>query len=591
MDPAALLEILTRLRSLPREGGTVEFKSNLEEPKEIGQYISALANSAALDGHDRAWVIWGIQNDTHAITGTTFDPFTKKAEGNQPLIMWLQQRTNPRADFTFHDVVHPDGKVVMLEIQPARTAPVAFDNIRYIRIDSHKTKLSEHADKESRLWQKLGPVDDWSGGVVADATLDDLDPEALTVARQRFTDYLIKGEKDTSRHGAIRREAQAWDALTLLNKARLTKGGKITRSALLLLGKDESAHHLSPVDAKMSWVLHSADGGTVSSQHFGPPFLLSTDRIFGQIRNLTIERMPDGTLFPEALQQYDSWVIREALHNAIAHQDYRLGGKVNVVETPDRLVLSNLGKFIPPSVEWMLLHQSPPEHYRNQWLIDGMIRLRMIDQVGSGIRRMFDLQRQRHFPLPDYSLAPTDTLRPRVEVTIAGQILDVKYTHALMKRSDLELGQVFLLDKVQKGHPISKEEAATLKQLKLIEGRYPRIFVSGKVAAATGGQAQHILKRGFDNRYYRDLLVELIREHGPIGPAVITELFMEKLPESMTPAQKKDKIRNLTFELAHRRKLIENVGKPRGPGARWKLKGGDQAKAKSISPEEGGRLA
>ena len=573
MDPAALLEILTRLRSLPREGGTVEFKSNLEEPKEIGQYISALANSAALDGHDRAWGIWGIHNDTHEITGTTFDPFTKKAEGNQPLIMWLQQRTNPRADFTFHDPVHPNGKVVMLEIQPARTAPVAFENIRYIRIDSHKTKLSEHPDKESRLWQKLGPVDDWSGGVVADATLGDLDPEAVTSARQRFIDYLIKGEKDSTRHEFVRRDAQSWDVPTLLNKAKLTKAGKVTRSALLLLGKDESAHHLSPVDAKMSWVLRSAEGVTVSSQHFGPPFLLSTDRIFGQIRNLTIERMPDGTLFPEALQQYDSWVIREALHNAIAHQDYRLGGKINVVETPDRLVLSNLGKFIPPSVEWLLVHQSPPEHYRNQWLIDGMIRLRMIDQVGSGIRRMFDLQRQRHFPLPDYSLAPTDTLRPRVEVTIAGQILDVKYTHALMKRSDLELGQVFLLDKVQKGHPISKEDAATLKQLKLIEGRYPRIFVSGKVAAATGGQAQHILNRGFDNRYYRDLLVELIREHGPIGPAVITELFLEKFPESMTPEQKRAKIRNLTFELAHRRKLIENVGKVPRAGRALEAKG------------------
>lgn len=578
MEPAALLEILARLRALSREGGTVEFKSNLEEPKEIGQYLSALANSAALAGHDRAWVVWGVHNDTHEVTGTNFDPFTKKAEGNQSLIMWLQQRTNPRADFTFHDPVHPNGKVVMLEIQPARTAPVAFENIRYIRIDSHKTKLSEHPDKESRLWQKLGPVDDWSGGVVADAALDDLDPAAVTTARQRFTDYLIKGEKDSTRHELIRRDAQSWDVPTLLNKAKLTKAGKVTRAALLLLGRDEASHHLSPVDAKMSWVLRSREGVTVSSQHFGPPFLLSSDRLFGQIRNLAIERMPDGTLFPEALQQYDSWVIREALHNAIAHQDYRLGGKINVVEHPDRLVFSNLGQFIPPSVEWMLEHQSPPEHYRNQWLIEGMIRLRMIDQVGSGIRRMFDTQRFRHFPLPDYSLDPTDAQRPRVEVTIAGQILDLNYTHALMKRSDLELRHVVLLDKVQKGRAISKPEAETLKKLKLVEGRYPRIFVSSKVAAATGGQAQHIRKRGFDNRYYRDLLIELIREHGPIGPAVITELFMDKLPESMTDSQKRDKIRNLTFELAHRRGVIENVGAARGAGAMWKLRADRQAK-------------
>jgi ATP-dependent DNA helicase RecG len=585
MDQAALSENLARLCALPREGGVVEFKSNLEEMKEIGHYISALANSAALDGFDRAWIIWGVQNDTHAITGTSFDPFSQKGEGNQSLIMWLQQRTNPRADFTFHECHHESGKVILLEIKAARTAPIAFENIRYIRIDSHKTKLSDHPDKEARLWRKLGQIDDWSGEVVTDATLEDLDPEALQAARQHFTEYLIKSEPDASRHEAIRRDAQAWDPITVLNKARLTKNGKITRSSLLLLGKDEAAHYLAPVDAKMSWILRTAQGVGVSSQHFGPPFLLSSDRLFARIRNVTVEHMPDGTLFPAALQQYDPWVIREALHNAVAHQDYRLGGKINVVEYPERLVFSNLGQFIPPSVEWMLEHQSPPEHYRNQWLIDGMIRLRMIDQIGSGIRRMFETQRQRHFPLPDFALDADEAHYPRVEVTIPGQILDVKYTHTLMQRSDLELGQVLLLDKVQKGRAISKLDAAILKQLHLIEGRYPRFFVSSKIAAATGGQAQHIRKRGFDNRYYRDLLLELIREHGPIGPAIITELFMDKLPESMTASQKRDKIRNLTFELAHRRGMIENVGAPRGAGALWKLCDSTQAKTVKTASE------
>ena len=589
MEPLALRETLERLRGLPREAATIEFKGSVQEPTEIGQYLSALANSAALDGHDRGWLVWGVEDGTHAVKGTTFDPFTKKGEGNQALIMWLQQKTSPRADFVFHECHHPSGKVILLEIHPPRTAPIAFENIRYIRIDSHKTKLSEHPDKESRLWNKLGQLDDWSGEVMAGASVADLNAEALTRARQRFTEYLVKSEPNADRHDALRREAQAWDVPTLLNKARLTKNGRITRSALLLLGNDESAHLLSPADAKMSWILRDAGGGTVSSQHFGPPFLLSSDRLFARIRNVMIEQMPDGTLFPVAIQQYDPWVIREALHNAVAHQDYRLGGKINVVEYPDRLLFSNLGQFIPPSVEWMLEHQSPPEHYRNQWLIDGMIRLRMIDQVGSGIRRMFDTQRSRHFPLPDYSLDSSDAQRPRVEVTIAGQILDLNYTHALMKRSDLDLRHVVLLDKVQKGRVISKPEVETLRKLKLVEGRYPRIFVSSKVAAATGGQAQHIRKRGFDNRYYRDLLVELIREHGPIGPAVITELFMDKLPDSLNDDQKRAKIRNLTFDLAHRRKKIENVGQPRGPGARWKILETAQTKPGETAHDQSGK--
>lgn len=571
MDQTSLLETLERLRDLPREAATVEFKGNTQEPTEIGQYLSALANAAALDGHDRAWMVWGVEDGTHVVKGTTFDPFSKKGEGNQALIMWLQLKTSPKADFAFHDCRHPSGRVILLEIHPPRTAPIAFENVRYIRIDSHKTKLSGHPDKEARLWGKLGQMDDWSGEVVAGASLADLDAEALVQARQRFTEYLIKSEPDAARHEALRRDAQAWDVATLLNKARLTKNGRITRSALLLLGNDESAHLLSPADVKMSWILRDAGGKTVSSQHFGAPFLLSSERLFARIRNVMIEQMPDGTLFPTAIQQYDPWVIRETLHNAVAHQDYRLGGKINVVEYPDRLLFSNLGQFIPPSVEWMLEQQSPPEHYRNQWLIDGMIRLRMIDQVGSGIRRMFETQRGRFLPLPDYSFAENEMGLPRVEVAIAGQVLDAKYTQTLMKRSDLDLGQVLLLDRVQKGVALTKKDVSQLKLLGLVEGRYPRIFVSGRVAAATGGQAQHIRRRGFDNRYYRDLLVELIREHGPIGPAVITELFMDKLPDSMNDAQKRAKIRNLTFDLAHRRGVIENVGQSRGPGARWKI--------------------
>lgn len=167
---------------------------------------------------------------------------------------------------------------------------------------------------------------------------------------------------------------------------------------------------------------------------------------------------------------------------------------------------------------------------------------------------------------------------PRVEVSIAGQVLDAKYTLVLMKRSDLKLQHVLLLDKVQKGVRVSKADAGRLKKLGLAEGRYPRLIVSGRVAAATGAQVQHIRKRGFDNRYYRDLLVELIREHGPIGPNVITELFMEKLSDSLSNQQKRTKIRNLTFDLAHRRDSIENIGAERGAGALWRIKVSGQTK-------------
>ena len=154
MSEDDLFVVLGRLLRLHREQVTVEFKSSWELPQDIGQYISALANSAALAGHERAWLVWGVDDASGAVTGTTFDPFTQKVKegANQSLIMWLQVMTAPRADFCFYEVHYQQRRVVMLEIHPARSAPIAFQHVRYVRVDSHKVKLSEHPDKEARLW-------------------------------------------------------------------------------------------------------------------------------------------------------------------------------------------------------------------------------------------------------------------------------------------------------------------------------------------------------------------------------------------------------------------------------------------------------
>lgn len=568
MDQPTLIALVDRLRGLRREQSTIEFKSNWDKPEDVGQYISALANSAALEGHERAWMIWGVDNANHTVKGTTFDPISVNGEGNQPLIMWLIQKITPRPDFEFHKVEHPDGRIVVLEIHAPRTAPLAFSGERYIRIDSHKTRLSQHPDKEFRLWAMLGQKDDWSGEIVANATLEDLDPEALDTARLRFEDYLLKTERDAQRHEKLRTQIHSWDILTLLNKAHLTKQGRITRSALLLLGKDESSHLLAPYQPKLTWALRDENNVTRDSLHFGPPWLLSTEKLAACVHNIMLEHMPDGSLFPTAIRRYDSWVMREALHNCIAHQDYGLKGKINVIEHPDRLVFSNLGQFLPPSVEWMLEHQSPPEHYRNQWLIDGMIRLRMIDQAGSGIRRMFETQRDRFFPLPDYLLDRTQEGLPRVEVTVGGNVLDVNYTRLLMQRSDLSLKQVLLLDKVQKKRPISADEVKALRADKLIEGRAPNFFVSAKVAGWVGNKASYIHNRGQDNDYYQKLVIDYIKQYGQATRQEIDSLLLPKLPDVLNTTQKAHRVRNL-IQAMRRDGLIH----PEGPRARtvWRL--------------------
>lgn len=561
MSEDAMLVVLESLLRLSREQATVEFKANWEQTQDIGQYISALANTAALQGHDRAWVVWGVNDASLAVTGTTFDPFMQKVKdgANQSLIMWLQVMTQPRADFSFHEVSFQQRRVVMLKIHPSRSAPVAFQNVRYIRVDSHSVKLAQYPDKEARLWAMLGTKEDWSGAVVPDASFGDLDPSAVAAARLRFAEFLTRSEPDASRHDTIRAEVVSWDDATLLNKAHVTKQGRITRSALLLLGKDEASHFLAPADTKISWVLRDANNATVTSAPFGMPFLLATELVYARIRNITVDHMPDGTLFPTPVPQYDPWVLREALHNCVAHQDYMLGGKINVVEHPDRLVLTNLGQFIPESVEWMLEHQSPPEHYRNQWLIDGMIRLRMIEQVGSGIRRMFATQRQRLFPLPDYVFGTTPQGHPRVELTLQGQVLDPKFTRALMTHSDLTLGQVLSLDRVQKGQTLSADEVKTLRALGLIEGRVPKVFISAKVADAAGQKATYIHNRGLDDGYYQQLVLDYLKKYGQATRADLDALLLAKLPDVLQDQQRANKVKNL-LQGMRRAQLIQLRG-------------------------------
>lgn len=384
----------------------------------------------------------------------------------------------------------------------------------------------------------------------------DLDPLAIAEARRQFA------EKNKTRPERLA-ELADWDDATFLNKAKLTVRGSVTNAALLLLGREESATLLAPAIARISWILKNERNEELDYEHFGPPLLLNVNKVLARIRNLTVRELPDGTLFPVELTQYDPWVIREALHNCIAHQDYGLRGRVQVVESPYALLLTNVGGFLPGRVEVVIDQDAPLEIYRNPFLAEAMVGLNMIDTQGGGIKRMFQAQRRRFFPLPDYDLSEPE----RVMVTLRGRILDVRYTRLLMAQGELDLGTIMLLDKVQKGQRIGADEAKRLKAAKLVEGRYPNLLVAGSVAAATGDKAQHIRNRGFDNRYYRDLIVDLVREHQPVSREDIDKLLLDKLPEVLSTEQKAAKIHNLLTSLSGKR--IQNVGTRQA--SRWVL--------------------
>ncbi|MCY2987448.1 MAG: putative DNA binding domain-containing protein [Planctomycetota bacterium] len=548
MNVSELTALLDRLRAEPRGSEWLEFKANRYEPQLVGEYLSALANSASLLGKPRGYLVFGIQDGTHAVVGSAFDPAAEHGKGNQLLPLWLSLGMHPNVGFEIHLFEYHGKRVVLFEINPAFDRPVKFYGTAYIRDGSSKTELSKYPEKERRLWTQRV---DWSAQVCETATLADLDEAAVAKARKEFS----------TKFPAQAVEVAGWSDATFLNKAKVTIQGRITHAAILLLGKPESSTLLNPAVARISWILKNDRDEERDYEHFGPPLLLTVDRVLVRIRNLTVRELPGGTLFPVELTQYDPWVIREGLHNSIAHQDYGLRGRIQVVETPDALLLTNVGSFLPGNVEIVIRQDAPLEFYRNPFLAEAMVNLNMIDTQGGGIKRMFQKQRSRFFPMPDYDLTQTD----RVAVKIEGRILDERYTRLLMSRTDLDLETIILLDRLQKRQAITRDEHKRLRTARLVEGRFPNPVVAAQIAAVTGEKARHIRDRGFDNHYYQDLIVELIRKHQPVTREDIDAMLLNKLPEVLDEEQKHHKIHNLLMTLARRKRVIVNIGSRKKP--------------------------
>jgi ATP-dependent DNA helicase RecG len=203
-----------------------------------------------------------------------------------------------------------------------------------------------------------------------------------------------------------------------------------------------------------------------------------------------------------------------------------------------------MGGFIPDSIHTVLQNDAPEERYRNPFLVSAMVELKMVDTIGSGIRRMFNIQRQRFFPMPDYDFSDN-----KVKVTIVGRVLDMDYATLLTKDSTLNLMEIELLSRIQMHKRLTDYEIAYLRKRKLIEGRKEHLHLSKTVASNIGKKAEYTLKKGLDDDFYRKLLLDFVKEYRQVNRKEVNDLLMEKLPDSMTEKQKLSKIGHLLTAL------------------------------------------
>ncbi len=551
MEREALQTLLTTL--IDRwEDEVVEFKRAGDgySTHEFGKYFSALANEANLRNVEKAWLVFGVDDKDRAIVGTDYRPERERLQG---LKMQIAEDAEPSITLReIHELITPDGRVLLFEIPAApQGMPIAWKGHYYARAGESLTSLG--LDKQDTIRRQFGAAD-WTAQVIAEARLSDLDPEALAKAREFFV------TKHANRFPIG--EVAGWTDATFLDRARLTQGGQLTRAALLLLGKPESSHLLSPHPAEMTWKL---EGTEKAYEHFGPPFLLATTRLYQRIRNIQLRILPDDQLLAIELSKYDRKIVLEALHNCIAHQDYTRNGRIVVTERADRLILENEGAFFEGQPGDYVAGNKTPRRYRNPYLVQAMAELNMIDTMGYGIHQMYLGQAKRFFPMPDYDLGEPQA----VKMTLHGAVVDPAYSRMLIQKTDLALPDILALDRVQKRLPLDDDVTRRLRQAKLIEGRKPNLYVSAAVASATASKADYIRTRAQDDTFYIKLVSDYLVKFGSATRKEIDKLLWDKLSDALDSAQRQYKIGNL---LTRMRKvgMIENRGGRKS--SRWAFK-------------------
>jgi ATP-dependent DNA helicase RecG len=544
MSTSDLHILLEELCSNDREKKWLEFKQNYNNYEDTGEYISALSNGACIDNKQFGFLVWGVKDRTHEITGTSFKISNSK-KGNQDLELWLRTLLFPKVYFEIFEFDYHGKAITLLKIPAAVGEPTHFQKKPFVRINSQKTDLRNHPVLIRKIYNSQG---DWSAKLCPGATLNDLDEAAIKMAKNNYA----------AKFDVYKDEILKWDNSTLLDKMKITINGEITNTAIILLGKPEAERFLLPVIAQITWKLDTEEK---AYEHFHPPFLLNTSGLLNRIRNIRYKIFPDTQLVAAEVLKYEPRVILEALHNCIAHQDYHLNSRIIVTEKTEKLIFANAGSFFEGKAEDYSLGEKTPERYRNPWLTNAMVNLGMIDTMGYGIHTMFKEQRKRFFPLPDYSKTEAD----KVILEIYGQVLDINYSKLLLEKTDLALSTVIMLDRIQKKLPLEQPAYIFLKKEKLIEGRKPNFHIAGTIAAITDQKADYIKNRGFKDSHYKQLILDFLVKYGKVGKQDIDELVMDILPAVLDEKQRSNKIHNLLYAMSRKDKTIINKGTNRKP--------------------------
>ena len=398
-------ELIRNLASLPTEGPCVEFKENKNDPTMIGKTISALSNSAALNHKDMAYMVWGIQDQTHDIVGTTFDPFQQKV-GDEDLLNWLRKSLSKNMEFTFREVCINGVRTIILSITPPTFSPTTFSNIAYIRDGSHVTPLMKMQQLEKHLWNILNTENHELSPVMSD-----LSPEKII--------SLLDCKQIVSRLGipSPTDEPAMIDILIKYGLAKRQDDGllSVTMAGALLFARDLSVfNRLSKKTVRIIQYSGTGRSDIVRQLEMTEGYAIQFDKDIHDLELLlpTKQEMENGIMTVK--NEFPIDAVREILANAMIHQDLLETGMYITVEIFDgRIEITNPGNML---VEVRRVVDSPSKS-RNSYLPRLMREMGICEELGSGWDRIVESCESMQIPAPRIEVTEMFT-----RIVLLGQI-------------------------------------------------------------------------------------------------------------------------------------------------------------------------
>ena len=368
--------LVSELRKLPAETGWVEFKQSYADPEEIGEYLSALSNTAALYGKANAYLVWGVKNATHEVVGTSFKPFHTK-KGNEDVENWLARLLNPRLHFRFYEVTHESQPVVVLEIPRAQNRPVQFQGVEFIRVGSYRQKLKDHPQLEKDLWRVFDttPFEE----LIASERVDTDTVLALLDYPSYFE--LLGQPLPTGRDKILTRLNE--DRLIVLNQAG---HWDITNLGAILFAKNlDSFRGLSRKAVRVIVYEGRNRLKTVREQVGRKGYASGFEGLIEFVNALLPRNEVIGKALRKDVPMYPEPAIRELVPNALIHQDFSVTGSGPMIEIfADRMEITNPGL---PLVKTERFLDTPPRS-RNEALASFMRRVGICEERGSGVDKV-----------------------------------------------------------------------------------------------------------------------------------------------------------------------------------------------------------